>query len=189
MKLHDFLARIAAPVLSSSSHQCYLYQRALQQDDRWPKGKRGPGGGPDATPRTAALLILALMAGGNKRQILERTWNYFTLPAAGPVHGGDESGDKPPVMKSVPCPLTGKSTFGEALQALLADKELAKMVIALDLIQTWPEATIYYREDLSSQFINGQGELGAKNAAHFGGLRTMSGILGRAIVEMADALQ
>lgn len=73
----------------------------------------GPGSGVRATPESAALLLIAILATDVLAETAERTKLFFRLPSRA----------KPAV-----CSITGKKTFGAALTALLASKSMASSV-------------------------------------------------------------
>jgi hypothetical protein len=90
---------------------------------------RGPGSGVRGTPESMALLLISLLATGNLSEAGDSTRIFADLK-----------------NKDGFCPLTGKRTFAEAVTAILASKELAQRVIAINVSQEIRETQIAYRD-------------------------------------------
>ena len=90
---------------------------------------RGPGSGVRGTPESVALLLISLLATGNLSEAGVSTRIFANLE-----------------NKEGFCPLTGKRTFAEAVTAILASKELAQKIIAINVSQEIRETEIAYRD-------------------------------------------
>jgi hypothetical protein len=102
---------------------------------------RGPGSGVRGTPESMARLLISLLATGNLSDVGVSTRIFANLE-----------------NKGGSCPLTDKRTFVEAVTAILASKELAQIIIAINVSQEISESEITYRDPskggsiLSSKF-------------------------------------
>ena len=98
------------------------------------KAKPGPGGGLEVDPFRATFLLLAIIVGGPRKEVATATWRAWHYGRAGLVEGGwvgDEEIDPKP--EASPCPLTGEVLFGDALEAILANEDLAYRVERISL--------------------------------------------------------
>jgi DNA-binding IscR family transcriptional regulator len=90
---------------------------------------RGPGSGVRGTPESMALLLISLLATGSLSDVVLSTRIFANLE-----------------NKEGSCPLTGTRTFVEAVTAILASKELAQKITAINVSQEIRETEIAYRD-------------------------------------------
>ena len=98
---------------------------------------RGPGSGVRGTPESAALLLISLLATGNLSKAGIRTRIFANLK-----------------NKEGFCPVTGKGTFAQAVTAILASKELAQRIMAIDVSRETSESEIAYRDPSNGESIS-----------------------------------
>jgi hypothetical protein len=89
---------------------------------------RGPGSGVRGTSASVALLLISLLATGNLSEVGLSTRIFANLE-----------------NKEGRCPLTGAKTFADAVTAILASRELAQRITAINVSQEIREAQITYR--------------------------------------------
>jgi DNA-binding IscR family transcriptional regulator len=124
------------PVLARYLHltpdMLYERQRALVRAGLLESAPgRGPGSGTRATPETVALLLIAVLA-------------EVSLGDVGPL--SDEVAKAAPVSTKK-CPLTGATTFKDALARILADKDLLDKVDSIRVAGMDATAEIIFREN------------------------------------------
>jgi hypothetical protein len=108
----------------------YERQRALMRDGVLESiPGRGPGSGVHATPQSIALLLIAFLAGLGLLDVGPRT---LALSSAAPT----------PNKK---CPLTGETSFKDALAKVLSDKGLLDRVTAIKVSGSHGHAEIQFR--------------------------------------------
>ena len=97
---------------------------------------RGPGSGVRATPKSLALLAIAVVAGGSLSEIENHVRTLANIKSS-----------------TKHCPLTGKATFASALTAVLADETLAQRVrwIRIERGSSSFEAQIVYDVNLEAR--------------------------------------
>ena len=147
----------------------YERQRALVRAEllKTERG-RGPGSGVRRTPESVALLLISLLATGNlseagiSTRILADRENKEGL-----------------------CPLTGKRTFGEAVTAILASKELAQRVIAINVSREIRETEIAYRDPSKGGSISSS-KFGLAGQPEEPGLSLTASLSGYVVNRMAD---
>jgi len=98
---------------------------ALAYDPEILRSRPGPKGSLDADPARVALLTLAAMVNGNRREVALKAWAAWNLRAEGSKYQGGGTNWTPTIMR---CALTGKHIFGDAVAALIGDPKLAKRV-------------------------------------------------------------
>jgi hypothetical protein len=149
----------------------YERQRALVRDGLLETERgRGPGSGVRGKPESVALLLISLLATGNLSKAGISTRIFANLE-----------------NKEDFCPLTGKRTFGEAVTAILASKELAQRVIAINVSQEITETEIAYRGPSKGESISSSSKFGG----HAGqpeerGLTLRASLSGYALNQMVD---
>ena len=104
---------------------------------------RGPGSGVRGTPESVALLLISLLATGSLSEVGPSTRIFANLE-----------------NKDGFCPLTGKRTFAEAVTAILASKEWAQRIIAINVSQEIRESEIAYRDPSKGESIPSSSEFG-----------------------------
>jgi hypothetical protein len=97
---------------------------------------RGPGSGVLATPESLALLLIAFLATPIKLSDLAETTRRL-------------AGANPTVGKR--CPLTAKSTFGEAFASLLSDNHLLARVTKVQISGSHSHAEIHFRNKRNTE--------------------------------------
>jgi hypothetical protein len=188
MKLLDFRERHFAPLLGLTPQDALFLQRELQKSEPAQKvglvaRYRGPGGGPDATPATAALMLVGVMAGGRRVEAGSRVERYGRMEI--PHEGADDwtaEAVAPPL-----CPLTGAGSFDGALIALLADPQRAALVNSIKVRRDIPFATI---SGLDRDAKLHRVEFGRRPVPHGGHPYALTYRLnGSALLDLAAALQ
>jgi DNA-binding IscR family transcriptional regulator len=129
---------------------------------------RGPGSGVRGTPKSVALLLISLLATGNLSEAGLSTRIFAKLE-----------------NKEGSCPLTGKRTFEEAVTAILASKELAQRVIAINVSRETRETEITYRDPSKGGNITSS-EFGLTGQPGEPGLSLRASLSGYALNGMAD---
>lgn len=182
MKITDLCANLV-PMLGVPASEFNELLRALREGSshfREPgepppdilKAKPGPGGGLAATPFLVAFVIIALLTNGPRREAAQNTWRAWTRDYGdGPrtaqrtAYWGDETRLEEPA-----CRLTGKSQFGDAIKAILADEDMASRV---DEVRFGPDiAEIAYDNNAVSRF-----HAGAPKHPDFYRLAILNGII------------
>jgi hypothetical protein len=129
LSLKGLIGEVSA-LTNMSEAAVYERQRALVRAGLLKtESGRGPGSGVRGTPESVALLLISLLA----------TENLSEAGISTRILADREN-------KEGVCPLTGKRTFGEAVTAIVASKELAQRVVAIDVSQEIREAEIAYRD-------------------------------------------
>jgi DNA-binding IscR family transcriptional regulator len=124
------LIRHVSAFTGMSEATVYERQRALVRAGLLETQRgRGPGSGVRGTPESMALLLISLLATANLSEVGLSTRIFADLE-----------------NKEGSCPLTGKRTFAEAVTAILASKELAQSISAINVSQEIREAQIAYRD-------------------------------------------
>jgi hypothetical protein len=85
---------------------------------------RGPGSGVLATPKSLAMLLIAILATESLSETEERARVFANLKVSNFVDFG--SGKPPRKVKQ--CPITGKRTFFDALTAAFATEDLSSVL-------------------------------------------------------------
>jgi hypothetical protein len=129
---------------------------------------RGPGSGVRGTPESMALLLISLLATGNLSNVGLSTRIFANLK-------NEEDF----------CPLTGKTTFAEAVTALLASKELAQSIIALNVSQETRGSEISYRDPSKGGSISSS-KFGLAGQPDEPGLTLRASLSGHALNRMVD---
>jgi hypothetical protein len=125
------------PYLGMSQAAIYERQRALIRLGLLPKPSgRGRGSGALATPRTAALICLSILATDNLSEMDHR---IFKLAEAGISTW----------RKRQRCGLTGALTFVDALSAIIGDPDLARRVIIVKVERQPLEGSIHWKQPRS----------------------------------------
>jgi hypothetical protein len=127
--LKGFISYIA-PALDMSPVALYERQRALVRSGLLKAEKgRGPGSGVRTSAGSIALLLTAVLATDSLSETEERTKLIAKLR---------------PVEHQF-CPLTGTSTFVDAMTAILNSKSIAKKVRSVMVARTELQASIYFQ--------------------------------------------
>ncbi|MGY2935986.1 hypothetical protein ACVWZ6_005588 [Bradyrhizobium sp. GM6.1] len=130
--LTSFLPHL--PNFGLSVPALYERQRALVRLGHLPAPKgRGRGAGVEASPKSVAMLIAAVMATDNLSDTDSR------------VRRLANSKPDPTIFEDGCCELTGASTFAEALEVILDREEVAKRVDRIDVSRSNMSADIWYR--------------------------------------------
>jgi hypothetical protein len=132
VSLTAFLPNI--PNFGLSVPALYERQRALVRLGHLPAPKgRGRGSGVDATPRSVAMLIIAIMATDNLSDTDARVKRLANAKVDAAIyrHG---------------CGVTGATTFVEALAALLGSEDLCRLVESAIVSRSNLSARIFYRK-------------------------------------------
>jgi hypothetical protein len=141
--LKTFLPQLADSI-GTTPAALYERQRALVRHGIMkPIVGRGPGSGVEGTPENLALLIVAILATDNLSDTDDRV-----LKLAGAAFS-----DK----RRKVCPLTGASTFGQALTLILAADRLA-----------WAPNILVSRTSLSASIISVKASYKAADFSQFG---------------------
>lgn len=187
MKLKRFYAEYGESLLGESAPDLYELQRVLQQNPRFLKGRPGPGGGADATPFAVSQILIALLAGGPRRQAENTVHVYGDLPiwrenvtAKGQAEGKVSS-----------CPLTRAANFGDAMLTVLSNQSVAKKVAQIVVCRDWSEASInYYHNGVlsESQFVGRSGIASTSRAEKLGTLFNLSRLGGQAVNAITEAI-
>jgi DNA-binding IscR family transcriptional regulator len=168
LSLKGLIGEVSA-LTGMSEAAVYERQRALVRAGllKTERG-RGPGSGVRGTPESVALLLISLLATGNLSEAGISTRIFADRE-----------------NKEGFCPLTGKRTFGEAVTAILASKELAQRVVAIDASQEIREAEIAYRDPSKGGSISSS-KFGLAGQAEEPGMRLRASLSGHAINRMVD---
>ena len=187
MKLKRFYAEYGEPLLGVSPPDLYELQRVLQQNPRFLKGRPGPGGGADATPFAVTQILIALLAGGPRRQADSTVHSYGELPiwrenvtAKGQAEGEVSA-----------CPLTRAANFGDAMLTVLSNPSIAKKVAQIVVCRDWREASInYYHNGVlsESQFVGRRGIASTRRAEKLGTLFNLARLGGQAVNAITEAI-
>ncbi len=192
MKLRQLIA-VHAPSLGWTQNQAIEIAKIVGQGvDDFKAPGRGPGGGPDATPYNAALMVLAALAshGPQTRMagVVQRL--YVTRPAGSDSGVAAIVGD-PEARPENPwavCPATGAPCFGDALKAILASSALADRVASIDVRRGANDATIHMTDGTVSRFVD---DYEARQIEHIdaqGDIRAIATIGGRLLADIARDL-
>jgi DNA-binding IscR family transcriptional regulator len=130
---------------------------------------RGPGSGVRGTPESVALLLISLLATGSLSEVGLTTRIFANLE-----------------NKEGFCPLTGTRTFAEAVAAILASKELAQNIIAIDVSQQTRETQIAYRDPSKGGSIPSSSKFGLAGQPEGPGLSLRASLSGYALNRMVD---
>jgi hypothetical protein len=187
MKLKRFYAEYGEPLLGSTAPDLYELQRVLQQNPRFLKGRPGPGGGADATPFAVAQILIALLAGGPRRQASRTVHDYSDLPIwrENVTEKGQAEGEV------TACPLTRATNFGDAMLTVLSNPPLARNVSQIVVCRDWREASInYYHNNVlcESQFVGSRGMASTRRAEKLGTLFNLSRLGGQAVTAITEAI-
>ena len=115
-----------------------------------------------------ALLLISLVATSNLSEVGPSTRIFASLE-----------------NKESFCPLTRKRTFAEAVTAILASKELAQRVIAIDVSQEIKETEIAYR-DPSKRGSRSSSKFGLADQPEEPGLTLRASLSGHVLNQLAD---
>jgi hypothetical protein len=128
--LKGFLPDIGR-ILGVSTDALYERQRALVREGLFDSAPgRGPGSGVVATADSVALLLIGFLAS-------------FSLAEAGPRARVVAMAEPSP--KSKKCPLTGMTTFKDALAKILSDEKLSNRVQSIRVAGTHAHTEIHFR--------------------------------------------
>jgi DNA-binding IscR family transcriptional regulator len=130
---------------------------------------RGPGSGVRGTPKSVALLLISLLATGNLSEAGGCTRTFANLET-----------------KEGFCPLTGARTFAEAVTAILASKELAQSIIAINVSREIKEAQITYRDISKGGLIPSSSKFGGAEQPEEPGMSLNASLSGYVLDRMAD---
>jgi len=139
------------------------------------KGRPGPGGGVEADPFRAAFLLLAIMVNGPRKEVAPNTWKTWHLDHEGSVLSGWGDDWKPTITI---CPLTRQHLFGDAIQAVIENQDLAARVEKVSVsLNRFGE--IYFDDGKVSRFDRGHPERG-----YFHRTATVDGIVLQALSQL-----
>ena len=133
-----------------------------------PNAVEDPGSGVRGTPESMALLLISLLATGNLSEAGLSTRIFADLE-----------------NKEDSCPLTGKRTFAEAVTAILASKELAQRIIAINVSQETRESEIAYRDPSKGGSISSS-KFGLAGQPEEPGLSLRASLSGYVLNRMVD---
>jgi DNA-binding IscR family transcriptional regulator len=134
---------------------------------------RGPGSGVRGTPESMTLLLISLLATGNLSDAGLSTRIFANLK-----------------NKDGFCPLTGKRTFAEAVTAILASKELAQRIIAINVSQEIRESEIAYRDPSKRGSIpSSSSKFGLAGQPEEPGLSLSANLSGYVVDRLADIFE
>lgn len=102
----------------------------------------GPGSGVRATPESISVLLIGMLATMSLSEAADKAREIMSAQAA---HGG--------------CPLTGATTFKDALAAILSKERLAKRITELRVTATHGLAEIVYGRTGKSVFTGSMPDL------------------------------
>ena len=151
---------------------------------------RGPASSPEATPYAGAVIVLAALAGGPlaKSGAAARAL-YVTRPA------GTDSGVASLVTDPMPdaplgaCLVTGAGCLGDAIKAVLGDRQLAAQVDRIEVRHGGgPSATIIMADGRETRFVNAWDARRHEAWDTGGRVRTVATIGGPLLVAMAADL-
>lgn len=187
MKLKRFYAEYGEPLLGVSAPDLYELQRVLQQNPRFLKGRPGPGGGADATPFAVSQILIALLAGGPRRQAQRTVHTYSDLP----IWRENVTAKGQAESEVTACPLTRATNFGDAMLTVLSNAPIAKRVSQIVACRDWSEASInYYHNGVlsESQFVGRSGMASTRRAEKLGTLFNLSRLGGQAVNAITEAI-
>ena len=185
VKLKGFYARYAAFAFGVTEGDAYELQRVLQDIKGFERGRPGPGGGALATPFSVAIIVIAMLTGGTRRQAKETVTEYYEMNQEGTELVGSSNDFVPNILV---CPFTGERHFGPALKSILATAQLAEQVHEIAVTRDWPEATITYRDGATpqrSRFVDELERLRATRHRLTGALRTVCTLGGEIVHQLA----
>jgi DNA-binding IscR family transcriptional regulator len=133
---------------------------------------RGPGSGVRGTPESMTLLLISLLATGNLSNAGPSTRIFADLE-----------------NKDGFCPLTGKRTFAEAVTAILASKELAQGVIAINVSREIRETQITYRDPSKGGSMPSSSKFGLAGQPEETGLSLSARLSGYVVNRLADIFE
>ncbi|MEH2501557.1 hypothetical protein V1290_000368 [Bradyrhizobium sp. AZCC 1578] len=137
--LTSFLPKLV-PHFEITPAAIYERQRALVRLGLLPRPHgRGRGAGALATPETAALICISLLATDNLSEMDDR----ITALAHAPIHTH---------YKRKYCRLTGATDFKNALSAIMGDVNLAQRVRSVDVRRKELEATVHWVKTGRAEF-------------------------------------
>jgi DNA-binding IscR family transcriptional regulator len=165
------LIRDVSAFTGMSEAAVYERQRALVRAGLLKtKRGRGPGSGVRGTRESVALLLISLLATGNLSDAGRSTRIFANLE-----------------NKEDFCPLTRKRTFAEAVTAILASKDLAQSVIAINVSREIREAQIAYRDPSKGEIIPSSSKFGGlAGQSEERGLTLRASLSGYALNQMVD---
>ncbi len=142
MKYRAFLLTFSH-LLGMTETQAVELSKVLQADPEYGQDfkadRRGPGGGPDATPYNVTKLLIATLAGGPQTRARLMVPTVYSLQPEGSDSGVAEIvPDGAPVditNPSLPCEITGARFFGDAIQAILKSPRLAERIRQIDVVR------------------------------------------------------
>jgi DNA-binding IscR family transcriptional regulator len=169
LSLKSLITHVSA-MTGLSEAAVYERQRALVRAGllKTERG-RGPGSGVRGTPESMALLLISLLATGNLSDAGLSTRIFANLE-----------------NKEGSCPLTGKRTFAEAVTAILASKELAQGVIAINVSREIRQTQITYRDPSKGGSIPSSSKFGLAGQSEEPGLSLSASLSGYALNQMVD---
>jgi hypothetical protein len=100
-------------------------------------GHRGRDSGPPATYKTTAILVIAGLLGQNRFTIGRRTTRLWTARYE---------------RIGAPCPITGATTLGGALAAILSQPKLCGKLDYIELAHEYEAVSLVWRKGLPSLF-------------------------------------
>ncbi len=124
------LNRSLASLIGMPAHELADLERVLRDEGLLEAGKPGPGGGTEATPQTATILILAILAADSHRKAARSVPTYLSLP----IFFGEKC-----------CRLTGAYTFGDAIRRALESLSIAAGVQQLEVFRSEEIAFIDFK--------------------------------------------
>jgi hypothetical protein len=134
--LTSFLPSLV-PLLGMTQAAIYERQRALVRLGLLPKPSgRGRGSGAQATPRSAALICMSVMATDNLSEMDDRIAQLAGAKIS-------------TWRKSKRCGLTGAETFLDALDAIVGSPTLAERVLSVHVERQPLESSIHWKQPRS----------------------------------------
>jgi len=146
MYLSDFRRLVARPLFHMTEAQFRVYQTKLSVVEQLKPldlkpGTRGGGLAivTPATPSNCALLMIGAMIGNPNVSLGERVWRRWAARA------------------TIPCKVTGKRAFGEALAALLGSLDLAERIDGgtVEVTKEFAAGRLLWPDRTTSEFIAG----------------------------------
>jgi hypothetical protein len=187
-KMRDFYRMHAKFAFGMAPEDAYEIERSLKMHERFPKARSGPGGGVDATPFTVTFFTIAALINGNRKDLGGRVWGYWHAYPEGSVDCAwrDEE------LKIVNCEFTGKHLFGDAIQAIFTDENLALSAREIGVSRDIEEGWIRYAagdEERVTRFIDLGGRRQREHMNSIGAMQTQAFIRGTAIWSIAVGLR
>lgn len=147
MKHREFYHEVAETIFGMTEGEAYELERSLRGDPRFPKARSGPGGGPEVTPLSIAMFLLAALINGPRSEVVTKLHAYWNAQSQVCDAQGEDTPKFPwdaEILAPGPCELTGEASFGLAVHRILENDEYAGRVEAIRVNRSAVESSIEF---------------------------------------------